>query len=114
MSYLPEPLLEVLRSRIAEALKAKGPRRLSGRALDAAMGRPESGWTSKFLRRQNEGVTLEGLLAACTALGTHPGDLMEEAYPRPLTKAERECLSFNEEEIRRIAREELEARLRKI
>lgn len=108
-----EAVLKTLRAKLQEGLKHRG-----GREFDRRIGRPETGWTSKFLTGREVRVpTVGSLLRILRELRIHPADFFAEAFParfdEPLTPEEARAAY---EGARAMARrvEELEARLNQL
>lgn len=112
VSSREEVVLQLLRSKVEFAVGKRG------RAdFDRRIGRPRTGWTSKFLAGKEYAPSLGGLLRILEELGVHPADFFLEAFPRvddaPLSPDEARAAY---ESARGLARrlEEMEQRMRRL
>jgi hypothetical protein len=108
-----EAVLNTLRAKLQTSLKHRG-----AREFDRRIGRPETGWTSKFLTgRENRVPTIGSLLRILRELRIHPADFFAEAFParedEPLTPEEARAAY---EGARAMAKrlQEMEARLNQV
>jgi hypothetical protein len=112
--------VELPRQAVADLLREKLRSRLGRRgyrAFDRAIGRPESGWTTKFLRGHRDVASLDLLLAVLGALEIHPAEFFAEAFPqKPDSKetAVREYFGEFEKQMKEIAERVVEERLKRL
>jgi hypothetical protein len=104
------PNVEIQVEGVEAALRILLQRRLKPRGyreFDRTLGRPESGWTSKFLRGERS-LTLELLFVVLHALDVHPAEFFLEFFPQGESETDaavREYMATFEDDMRRIARE---------
>jgi hypothetical protein len=75
---MEDAILKLLRAKLEDGVRERG------RAdFDRRIGRPGTGWTSKFLAGREGIPTLPSLLRILGELRIHPADFFAEALPRP-------------------------------
>jgi hypothetical protein len=77
VSSREDVVLRLLRSKLELCVKNRGRAE-----FDRRIGRPRTGWTSKFLAGKEYAPSLSGLLRILEELKIHPAAFFEEAFPQ--------------------------------